>query len=89
MTETAITIALGLLGISLILSLYRLLRGPDVTDRILALDTLNINAIGVIILGGLHAQSSLFFEIAMLIALMGFVATVAMARFLVRDDVIE
>ena len=89
MTETAITIALGLFGISLVLSLYRLVRGPDVTDRILALDTLNINAIGLIILGGLYAQSSLLFEIAMLIALMGFVATVSMARFLVRDDVIE
>lgn len=89
MTDAILPIALALFGFSLLLNLYRLLRGPDIIDRILGLDTLNINAIAVIVLGGIHINSSLIFEAALLIALMGFVGTVAMTKYLVRGDVIE
>lgn len=89
MTATVLPIALTLFSISLILNLYRLLRGPDIIDRILGLDTLNINAIAVIVLGGIYMDSSLIFEAALLIALMGFIGTVAMTKYLVRGDVIE
>lgn len=89
MTATALPIALALFSLCLLLNLYRLLRGPDIIDRILGLDTLNINAIAVIVLGGIYMDSSLIFEAALLIALMGFVSTVAMTKYLVRGDVIE
>ncbi|MFO7787454.1 MAG: K+/H+ antiporter subunit F [Halospina sp.] len=89
MTATVLPIALALFSLSLLLNLYRLLRGPDIIDRILALDTLNVNAIAVIVLGGIYMDSSLIFEAALLIALMGFVGTVAMTKYLVRGDVIE
>ncbi|XOZ33403.1 K+/H+ antiporter subunit F [Halomonadaceae bacterium KBTZ08] len=89
MTATVLPIALALFSLSLLLNLYRLLRGPDIIDRILGLDTLNINAIAVIVLGGIYMDSPLIFEAALLIALMGFVGTVAMTKYLVRGDVIE
>ncbi|KAA8982489.1 MULTISPECIES: K+/H+ antiporter subunit F [Gammaproteobacteria] len=89
MTATVLPIALALFSLSLLLNLYRLLRGPDIVDRILGLDTLNVNAIAVIVLGGIYMDSSLIFEAALLIALMGFVSTVAMTKYLVRGDVIE
>jgi|TARA_B100000678_G_scaffold221184_1_gene188557 multicomponent K+:H+ antiporter subunit F len=89
MTATVLPIALALFSLSLLLNLYRLLRGPDIVDRILGLDTLNVNAIAVIVLGGIYMNSSLIFEAALLIALMGFVSTVAMTKYLVRGDVIE
>ena len=89
MTEAILPIALALFNVSLLLNLYRVLRGPDIIDRILGLDTLNVNAIAVIVLGGIDMESSLIFEAALLIALMGFVGTVAMTKYLVRGDVIE
>ena len=89
MTEAILPIALALFSVSLLLNLYRVLRGPDIIDRILGLDTLNVNAIAVIVLGGIYMGSSLIFEAALLIALMGFVGTVAMTKYLVRGDVIE
>lgn len=89
MIAFVLPIALGLFSLSLLMNLFRLLRGPDVVDRILGLDTLNINAIAVIVLAGIYMDSRLIFEAALLIALMGFVGTVAMTQYLVRGDVIE
>ncbi|MDX1588243.1 MAG: K+/H+ antiporter subunit F [Oleiphilaceae bacterium] len=89
MIDFVLPIALGLFSLSLLMNLYRLLKGPDVLDRILGLDTLNINAIAVIVLAGIYMDSRLIFEAALLIALMGFVGTVAMSQYLVRGDVIE
>lgn len=89
MIIAVIPLALFLFSISLLLNLYRLLRGPDITDRILGLDTLNINAIAVIVLAGIYMNTTMIFEAALLIALMGFVGTIAMTKYLVRGDVIE
>lgn len=89
MITAVIPLALFLFSISLLLNLYRLLRGPDITDRILGLDTLNINAIAVIVLAGIYMNTTMIFEAALLIALMGFVGTIAMTKYLVRGDVIE
>ena len=68
---------------------WRLLRGPSLPDRILALDTLSINAVALVFLLGLRWRTAVLFEAGLLIALLGFVATVALARFVVRGDVIE
>jgi multicomponent K+:H+ antiporter subunit F len=89
MLETVLPIAFALLGISLFLSFVRLLKGPDLPNRILALDTLYINAIALVVLLGLHLGSALYFEAALLIAVMGFVGTIALSKYLLRGDIIE
>ena len=72
-----------------LLNVYRLIKGPDAPDRILALDTLYINAIALIILLGITLKTRMYLESALLIAVMGFVGTVAMAKYLKRGSVIE
>lgn len=89
MIALVIPLALTLFSLGILLNLFRLLIGPDITDRILALDTLMINSIAVIVLADIQMQLGILFEAAMLIALMGFVGTVAMTKYLLRGDVIE
>jgi multicomponent K+:H+ antiporter subunit F len=89
MLATVLPIAFALVSLALLLSFIRLVKGPDVADRILALDTLYINAIALLILLGLYLGSSLYFEAALLIAVMGFVGTVALSKYLLRGDIME
>ena len=89
MLETAIAIAFGLFVVAQLLNLYRLLRGPSLPDRVLALDTMYINSIALIVVYGIQVDSKLYFEAAMLIALIGFVSTVAVAKYITRGDIIE
>ena len=89
MLNTAITIATTLVCISLILNLWRLFKGPSRPDRILALDTMYINSIALIILFGIAAGTALYFEAALLIAMLGFVSTAAMCKYILRGDLIE
>lgn len=89
MLHSVILVCLGIMSVAVVLNMLRLLKGPDLPDRILALDTLYINAIALIILLGLYLSSDLFFEAALLIAVMGFVGTVAIAKHLLRGDIIE
>ena len=89
MLETALTIAFGLFVLALLLNLYRLLRGPTLPDRALALDTMYINSIALIVLLGLYFASDMYFESALLIAMLGFVSTAALAKYLLRGDIIE
>ena len=89
MLNLVVLISMTLIGIALLLNAWRLLRGPDATDRILALDTLYINAAALIVLYGILIGRSDFFEAALLIALLGFVSTMALAKFLLRGDIIE
>jgi multicomponent K+:H+ antiporter subunit F len=67
----------------------RLAAGPTLPDRILALDTLYINAIAFLVVFGVRVESAIYFEAALLIAMMGFVGTVALAKYLLRGDIIE
>ena len=89
MLNAAIEIAFVLIGVALALNVYRLLVGPDTTDRILALDTLGINSIALLILYGISTASSAYFEAALLLALLGFVGTVALCKYLLRGDISE
>ena len=84
-----IPVCLAMLGLALVLATARLIKGPCLPDRVLALDTLYINAIAMIILFGIWKNSELFFEIALLIAVLGFVSTVAVAKYMLRGDIIE
>ncbi len=85
----ALTIAFAALAVSQLLAMVRLVIGPGTGDRILALDTMVVNAIGLIVLVGVYQGTQLFFEAALIIAMLGFVSTVAYARFVLRGDIIE
>ncbi len=89
MLTSVIPIAFALVGAALALTLWRLLAGPSAPDRILALDTLYVNTVALLVLLGIHLGSALYFEAALLIALMGFVGTVALCKYLLRGDIIE
>ncbi len=89
MLETALLIAFGLVSVALLLSFLRLIKGPNLPDRILALDTLYINSIALLVLLGIYLQSALYFEAALLIAVMGFVGTIGLSKYLLRGDIIE
>lgn len=77
------------LGCGMACSLYRLLRGPRAQDRIVGLDAFYVNGLLLILIFGIRTGSSLYFEAALVIALLGFVGTAAMAKFLMRGEVIE
>ena len=81
--------SIAMVTLAALLNVYRLIKGPDAPDRILALDTLYINAIALIILLGITLKTRMYLESALLIAVMGFVGTVAMAKYLKRGSVIE
>ncbi len=89
MIEYALMFAAGCYGVALLLDLWRVVIGPDVADRILALDTMVINVIALLVLYGIWRGTAIYFEPAMLVAMVGFVATVAYCRFLLRGDIIE
>jgi len=77
------------LALAMIFAAIRLLRGPAAEDRVLALDTLYVNSMIMVLTLGIEFGSRFFFDIALLIALFGFVGSAAMAKFLLRGEVIE
>lgn len=89
MLDTALLISLTLIVLAMAMNVYRLAIGPDVPDRLLALDTLYVNAIALIVLLGLWLNTKTYFEAAMLIAMLGFIGTMAICRYLLRGDIIE
>jgi multicomponent K+:H+ antiporter subunit F len=89
MISAALTFAFACYGIALLINLWRIVRGPGAADRILALDTMVINAIALLILYGIREGTAVYFEASLLIAMVGFVSTVAYCRFLLRGDIIE
>lgn len=89
MIAHAIGIAFVCVGLALAMNMWRLATGPTTMDRVLALDTMTINAIAAIVLLGIQDGRTLYFEAAMLFAMVGFVATVAYCKFLLRGGIIE
>ena len=85
----ALDIATAATALALLLCGVRLIRGPQWVDRILALDTLYVNAVALIVLLGIRLQTALLFEAALIVAMLGFVSTVALARYLTRGDAVE
>ena len=89
MLELSLLIGFVFISLALVLSFYRLIKGPSQPDRILALDTLYINSIALLVLTGIYLESNVYFEAALLIAVMGFVGTVALSKYLLRGDIME
>ncbi len=85
----AIELAQLFLVVAMACAAYRLLKGPRAQDRILGLDTLYVNAMLMLLTFGISTGTTFYFELALVIALLGFVATVAAAKFLLRGEVIE
>lgn len=89
MIALAVPFAFGCIGLALALNLFRLFRGPSPGDRIVALDTMVINVIGLIVLIGIAASNDTYFEAGLLLATVGFVSTVAYCKFVLRGDIVE
>lgn len=89
MLSLAISAAFVMVAAAMALNLWRLVRGPALADRILALDTLTINTIALVMLLDMALATSVYFEAALLLAMMGFVGTVALAKFVLGGDIIE
>lgn len=87
--EMAINIAIVAVALALLPCGWRLMFGPHSVDRVLAVDTLYLNAVALIVLLGIRLDTPMLFEAALLVAMLGFASTVAMARYLTRGDVIE
>jgi multicomponent K+:H+ antiporter subunit F len=89
MIEIALSTALVCFGLALLMNLLLLWRGPDLPDRVLAVDTIVINIIALIVLYGIRSGNGLNFEAAVLLAMTGFVSSVAFCRYMLRGNVIE
>ena len=87
--EKLLWIALGLLSLSVIGCLYRLLRGPSIADRIVALDTIGILLLSMIAVIGMTTGTEAYFDIILVIGILTFIGTTAMARYIERGIVLE
>jgi multicomponent K+:H+ antiporter subunit F len=85
----AITVTLTVYGLAILMMMWRLLRGPSAQDRVMALDVIYVVGMLIALVVGIRYTSSMYFEAALLIALFGFVSSAAMAKFLLRGEVIE
>jgi multicomponent K+:H+ antiporter subunit F len=87
--DYAVAFSAVCIAIAMLLALLRLLLGPAAQDRVLALDTFYVNGMSMLLILGVRTSSTVYFDMAVLIALFGFVSTIALAKFLLRGEVIE
>ena len=87
--DLALQAALAAVALAMALCGWRLLRGPTLPDRILALDTLSVTAIAQLMLFGMHLDSPVYFEAALIIAMLGFGTTVVLSKYVLRRDIVE
>ncbi|RYY97717.1 MAG: K+/H+ antiporter subunit F [Alphaproteobacteria bacterium] len=85
----ALTAAQAMLVLAMALATWRMLRGPRAQDRILALDSFYLNGMLVLLMFGIQTGRTIYFEASVIVALLGFVSTAALAKFLMRGEVIE
>lgn len=85
----AVVASMVIVGVAMLMALVRLMRGPTVPDRVLALDTLYVATIAQLILFGMHLGSAIYFEVALIIAMLGFVSTVVLSKYVIRRDIVE
>jgi multicomponent K+:H+ antiporter subunit F len=85
----AVSVAQVLLGLAMLFATIRLLLGPRAQDRVLAFDTLYVDGMLLVLTYGIRTGSALYFEAALAVGMLGFVSTAALAKFLLRGEVIE
>ena len=76
-------------ALAILMNLWKIISAAEIADRILALDSMFINALALMILYGMSLGSEVYFEASLIIAMLGFVSTVAYARFILRGNIIE
>ena len=89
MLNTIILTVSAMIGVSLLLNMWRFMIGPHMLDRVIALDTMYINAIALIVILGIFMGSPLYYDGALFIAMLGCVSTSAVCKFILRGDIIE
>lgn len=89
MIEFAILAGMIVVGIAMLFSLWRLVRGPTAPDRILALDTMYVSTIALLVLFGMYLKREIYFEVALIIAMLGFFGTVVLSKYVIRRDIVE
>ncbi|MCD9031714.1 K+/H+ antiporter subunit F [Luteimonas sp. Y-2-2-4F] len=89
MIGVAIVAGMSVVGLAMLMSLWRLIRGPSAPDRILALDTLYVSTIAELVLFGMHLDTEIYFEAALIIAMLGFFGTVVLSKYVIRRDIVE
>lgn len=87
--HAALVAAQGMIALAMALAVVRLIAGPRAQDRVLALDTLYVNAMLLMLAFGMREGSGVYFEMALVIGMLGFVSTAALAKFLLRGEIIE
>jgi len=81
--------AMAVVGLAMLMATWRLIRGPTAPDRILALDTLYVATISGVVLLGMLDETEVYFEIALIIAMLGFFGTVVLSKYVIRRDIVE
>jgi multicomponent K+:H+ antiporter subunit F len=87
--DGSIMAALIMLGLAMACAAFRVLRGPRAQDRVVGFDSLYVSAMLLLLTFGIRSGSTLYFEVALVMAMLGFVGTAALAKFLLRGEVIE
>lgn len=85
----SLSIAQVMLALAMLAAVYRMIKGPRAQDRVLSLDALYVNAMLLMVVFGIRSGTTLYFEVALIIAVLGFASSVALAKFLMRGEVIE
>lgn len=89
MTALVLPWIMAAMTVAMVMNAYRLVRGPNLVDRALALDTLYVNTIAMLVLFGIRYDTQMYFEAALVVALLGFVSTIALGKYLARGRIIE
>lgn len=89
MIMVSLQVAVGAVALALLFNGWRLFKGPALGDRVVALDTMVINVIALIVLIGMIGGTQTYFEAALMLAMVGFVSTIAYCKFILRGDIVE
>ena len=89
MINTILTIALSLFILAIILALYRIIRGPSMPDRVVALDMIGVNLISGVAVFSVVLNTHAFLEVILIVGILAFISTLALARFVKRGDIVE
>ena len=89
MIATLTLLVLSGITLSILLSAYRVLWGPTIPDRVVALDNIATNIVAAIVVFAIRSHSALYTEVALVIAILSFLATVAVAKYVLRGTVID
>ncbi|MFD1861583.1 Na(+)/H(+) antiporter subunit F1 [Planococcus chinensis] len=89
MIQIMLTVALSLFILAILLALYRIIRGPSMPDRVVALDMIGVNLISAVAVFSVALETRAFLEVILIVGILAFISTIALARFVERGDIVE